>query len=122
MALAGFIILGVGIILLICYPISKSKNKRCSAQTQGTLVKIFDTDSSDGNVGHAHIYSYYVNGIEYQLKSTAYNKQVDQVGDQCTIWYNPKNPKEAQEFRYETNKVYTIILICGMCWLCWASL
>ncbi|MBQ6380831.1 MAG: DUF3592 domain-containing protein [Clostridia bacterium] len=60
-------------------------------------------------------YSYCVNGVAYQLKSTAYNSQVDKVGDPCTIWYNPKNPAEAQEFHYgEKNKTFTVILICGI--------
>ena len=117
MFIAGFIVLAIGVILMICYPISKNKNKRCTMQTQGTLIKIFETDNSGGSVGHAHVYSYYVDGIEYQLNSTAYNPQADQVGDPCTIWYNPANPKEAQEFHYGSDRIYKIILIIGIAML-----
>lgn len=70
--------------------------------------------NSDGPLPDMHVYSYSVNGIEYRLKSTAINTQANNVGDQCTIWYNPANPKEAQEFRYNSNKVYVILLICGI--------
>lgn len=61
-----------------------------------------------------HVYSYCVNGKEYQIKSTALNPNSPNVGDRCTIWYNPAKPQVAQEFRYDTSKVYTIILICGI--------
>ena len=71
-------------------------------------------DSSYNKKGKDHVYSYYVDGIKYQLKSTAYNPQVDKVGDQCTIWYNPANPIDAQEFHYNSDKVYQIILIIGI--------
>lgn len=114
LAITSFISFSIGLILLICYPIIKGKNKRCSAQTEGMLVNIFETTDSDGNVGHGYIYSYCVNGIQYQLKSTALNKQVEKVGDHCTIWYNPAKPKEAQEFHYESDKVFKIILIIGI--------
>ena len=111
----GLMIFLLGIILIISYLISKGKNKRCSAVTQGTLIKIFETDNSQGTAaGSVHIYSYYVNGIEYQIRSSAINKEANQVGDRCTIWYNPAKPKEAQEFHYASNKIYTIILIIGI--------
>ena len=47
MAIAGFalFIFGVGVILVIVAPIGKRKNKRCSAQTQGTLREIRGRDS-----------------------------------------------------------------------------
>ena len=111
----GLIVFFIGIILIISYPISKGKNKRCSAKTQGTLIDILETDNSQGTAaGSVHVYSYYVNGIEYQIRSTAINKEVNQAGDHCTIWYNPAKPKEAQEFHYDSNKVYTLILIVGI--------
>lgn len=113
-AVAGFALFLLGVILLISYSISKKKNKRCSVQTQGTLIKRIERENSDGPLPDMHVYSYFVDGREYQLKSTAYNKQVNMVGDYCTIWYNPKKPQDAQEFHYDSNKVYTIILICGI--------
>ena len=61
-----------------------------------------------------HIYSYSVDGIEYKLKSTVRSPETDKVGDRGTIWYNPKKPKDAQSFRYESDKVYKIIFILGI--------
>lgn len=114
MAVAGFTLFLLGVILLICYPIGKRKDKRCSAQTKGTLINRVEREDSDGPLPDMKVYSYYVDGKEYQIKSTAYNKNVNNIGDQCTIWYNPKKPKDAQEFHYDSSKVYTIILICGI--------
>ena len=114
MAYVGFALFVLGIILIIVAPINMRKNRRCSAQTQGILVKKEPRFNSDGPLPDMHVYSYSVNGIEYRLKSTAINTQANNVGDQCTIWYNPANPKEAQEFRYNSNKVYVILLICGI--------
>ena len=112
MAIA-LVIFGIGLILIIAAPIGKSKNNRCTAETQGTLIKIIETDSESGT-GHAYIYSYYVNGIEYQIRSMAINANVRNVGDSCTIWYNPKNPKDAIEYRYESGKIFTVMLIIGI--------
>ena len=105
---------GLGLILIISGAVSKRKNKRCSAQTQGRLIAIVDKANSRGTAPSVYIYSYYVNGTEYRIKSTAINKNVWGVGDICPIWYNPKKPKEAQEYHYERNRTYTIILIVGI--------
>lgn len=39
---------------------------------------------------------------------------MSEIGDSCTIWYNPAKPKDAQPFHYESNKVYRIILVVGI--------
>lgn len=95
-AIAGFALFVIGVIFIIVSPINKKKNARCSMQTKGILMKILEREDSDGPLPSMYVYSYYVDGIEYQLKSTAYNPQVDKVGDHCTIWYNPAKPKGAQ--------------------------
>jgi hypothetical protein len=104
----------LGIIFMIIAPINKRKNRRCSAQTQGRLMKRFETENSNSRTGHAYIYSYSVDGIEYKLRSTVRCPETDKVGDTGTIWYNPKNPKDAQTFRYESDKVYKIIFLIGV--------
>ena len=114
MAIIGFSLFVIGIIFIIVAPINKRKNHRCSAQTQGILVKKEPRFDSDGPLSDMNVYSYRVDGVEYRLKATAINEQASNVGDQCTIWYNPTKPKEAQEFRYNSGKVYTIILIIGI--------
>jgi hypothetical protein len=77
-------------------------------------MKIFETENSNTSTGQAYIYSYSVNGVEYTLKATVSSSETDKVGDTGTIWYNPKKPKDAQTFRYESDKIYKIIFIIGI--------
>lgn len=116
MGIAGLalFLFGLGVILVIVAPIGKRKNNRCSAQTQGVLTDVHMRYNSDGPLPSMKVYSYRVNGVEYQLKSTAANPQVEKVGDECTIWYNPKKPKDALEYRHNNNKLFNILLIVGI--------
>ena len=114
MWIVGFSMFILGLVFVIVAPINRRKNARCSAQTEGVLRDILGKRSSRSSAGHMYIYSYIVNGIEYQTKSTICSPQIRKVGDSCTIWYNPKKPEDAQPFRYESAKVYNIILILGI--------
>ena len=114
MAFAGFALFVLGIIFVIVAPINKRKNARCSEQTEGTLTGVRRRSNSNGTAGHTYVYSYRVDGIEYQIKSTIRSSQANATGDRCTIWYNPKKPEEAQPFHYDSMKVYNIILILGI--------
>ena len=114
MWIVGFVVFVIGIILTIIAPINKKKNSRCSSQTQGILKESFERDNSSGSAGHTYIYSYAVNGVAYETKSTILSKQVNEVGDPCTIWYNPNKPEEAQPFHYESVKIYNILLAIGI--------
>ena len=114
MWIVGFSLFVLGLVFVIVAPINKRKNARCSAQTEGVLRNVFAKRSSRGSAGNTYIYSYFVNGIEYQTKSTICSPQIRKVGDSCTIWYNPKKPEDAQPFHYESAKIYTIILIIGI--------
>ncbi len=110
----GFAIFVLGLIFVIVAPINKRKNTRCSAQTQGMMTDIIKRRNSDGPLPSMYVYSYSVNGVEYQIKSTIRSTEADDIGDQCTIWYNPKKPKNAQPFHYGSTKVYNIILVIGI--------
>ena len=116
MAIAGvaLFLFGLGVILIIVAPIGMKKNNRCSAQTPGTLTAIRERYDSNGRLPSLKVYSYEVNGVAYQLKSTALNPQADKVGDRCTIWYNPKKPQDALEYRHNSNKLFIILLIIGI--------
>lgn len=114
MAVAGFAIFVLGIIFMVAAPINKRRNARCSAQAQGRWTDSWQTENSEGATGHVYIYSYYVNGIEYQLRSTTPSKEAKNTGDPCTIWYNPSKPKQAQVFHYDSAKPFRIILILGI--------
>ena len=109
MAYAGFAIFLLGIIFIIVAPINKKKNNRCSVQAQGMLI-----DSWKRKHGHTYLYSYDVDGTEYQIESVNLSPDAKEIGDDCTIWYNPKKPQDAQPFHYESNKIYNIILIIGI--------
>ena len=113
MLIIGFMVFVVGWILIICYPFNKRKNARCSAQTQGELVKILRRRSSDGPSKDAHIYAYQVDGVEYHLKTVEHSLEVKQVGDACPVWYNPAKPKDAQAFR-PSDKYLKVILRVGL--------
>ena len=114
MLFAGLFLFGLGLILVIVAPIGKRKNNRCSAQTQGVLREIRERYNSQGSLPSMKIYTYTVDGIEYQLKSTAINPNASRVGDQCPIWYNPKKPQDALEYKYNSNKLFNILLIVGI--------
>ena len=114
MWIAGFALFVLGIIFIIVAPLNKRKHTRCSMETEGTLSDIQERYNSSGRLPSMYVYSYSVNGVEYQIKSTILGKQAKEVGNHCTIWYNPKKPKGAQPFRYGSTKVYTIILIVGI--------
>ena len=48
------------------------------------------------------------------MRSNRRTAVLRRIGDNCTIWYDPSKPDYAQPFRYESNKVYNIILIIGI--------
>ena len=117
MWIAGFSLFVLGLIFVIVAPINRRKNNRCSAQTQGTLEKIFKTEDANGHVAHRYVYSYSVDGIEYKLRSTVISPETSKVGDRGPIWYNPRKPKEAQAFHYDSSKVYKILFMIGIAML-----
>ncbi len=117
MAIAGFAVFILGLVFVIIAPVNRKKNARCSAQTKGILKEIRERENSSGSLPNMYVYSYCVNGTEYQTKSTICSPQAKKIGDDCTIWYDPRKPKKAQPFHYETSKVYRIILIIGIAML-----
>ena len=113
MAVAGFAVFVLGLIFVIVAPINKRKNTRCTAEAQGRLSDIRRRVSSNGTRSSMYFYSYFVDGIEYTIKSTILSSQAGNIGDSCTIWYDPKKPQTAQPFHYGSTKVYNIIIIIG---------
>lgn len=113
MLIAGFVVFVVGLILVICYPYNKRKNARCTAQTQGVLREVRRRYNSEGNLKDMHVYSYQVNGVDYQLETIDHSMQANAVGDACAIWYNPAKPEDAQAFR-GSDKYLKVILLVGI--------
>ena len=114
MAIAGFSLFVLGIVFLIVAPINRKKNRRCTMQAPGRLTEIIDRENSDGPLPSMYVYSYRVDGIEYQLKTVDRSPEANKIGDHCTIWYNPAKPKDAQAFHYESEKVFKLLLLIGI--------
>ena len=109
MWIAGFSLFVLGLVFIIVSPINKKKNSRCSEQAEGKLI-----DIRRRNRGFWYFYSYEVNGTVYQVKSPNSSPQAKDVGDNCTLWYDPAKPENAQPFHYDSNKIYNILLIIGI--------
>ncbi len=110
----GLMLLLLGIILVIVAPMGRRKNGRCTAETEAVLTNVRETETSE-NVGpNWYTFSYYVNGVAYEIRSPNRPPEAKQIGDRCTIWYNPAKPRDAMPVRLKTNKVYTILLIAGI--------
>lgn len=111
-AIICFIVFLIGLLLLIIFASVKRKHTRCCEEARGTLMKTIRTTNDTERT--MYIYSYRVDGVEYQLKSYDKSREVSNIGDHCTIWYNPKKPKDAMAFRYKSNKVFNIFIIVGI--------
>lgn len=114
---AGFMLFVLGIVFIIIAPINRKRNARCSVQTEGRLMNILERENSNGPLPDMYVYSYCIEGTEYQIKSTIRSPQANEIGDSCAIWYDPKKPKIAQPFHYSSSKIYKIILIIGIAML-----
>ena len=101
-----------GAILIIVFSILKRKSDRCSEQIKGQLIEIIQNDIDSGG-GSTYVYSYNINGKNYKLKTISSRKIKNEVGDDATIWYNPKNPMDALAVRY-SNKIYSILIAIGI--------
>ena len=114
MAIAGLVLLILGICFVIYYPIFKKKNKRCTALTQGRLIEKYEKGLGGETTTTTtyHVYSYYVDGMEYRLDTNLFGPQVQNVGDVVQIWYNPRNPKDSQALHFE--KGFKGILVTGI--------
>ena len=115
MAVAGFTLFALGVIFIFLYLYIRKKHTRCSAQTQGILKEIRENRADDSDIGRdEYLYSYFVNGTEYQLKTFDSSPETEKAGDSCTIWYNPAKPKDSLAHRYDSLKYFKILLISGI--------
>ncbi len=113
MGYIAFALFVLGLTLIFAYLYVMKKHKRCSEQTQGMLYKIGQNTSRDVSRS-VYYYSYNVDGIEYKLKTFDRGPESNKVGDSCTIWYNPKKPKDSLAHRYKSYKAFKILLISGI--------
>ena len=116
-SLIGFIVVIFGFCFLIAGLHLKSKNRRCSAQVQGTLTEIRKTRKRNSNSdSYRYYYSYSVDGQDYTLwaDNGASSTEAREVGDACTIWYNPSKPKDALAYHYDNNKFLNVCTVIGI--------
>ncbi len=110
----GLFLFLLGIILVIVAPIGKKKNARCSEQVPAVLRDVREKRGDDDMVSHIYTFSYTVDGTEYKLVTSANSSGASEIGDNCTLWYNPKKPSEALTAHYESAKLFNILLIVGI--------
>ncbi len=110
----GLFLFLLGIILVIVAPMGKKKNARCSEQAPAELMKVSKGTDSEGFEYTVHLYSYNVDGVEYKLESKFHCPGAKEVGDKCSLWYNPKKPSEAMCIRNDSSKIFNILLIIGI--------
>lgn len=113
MAVLCFTLFLFGIMLIIIYLAVMHRHKRCSAQTQGTLTKIRNNISREVSRDE-YFYSFSVDGIEYHFKTFDRSPQTNNVGDKCTIWYDPKKPKVALAHHYDSYKAFKLLILGGV--------
>ena len=116
-SLIGFVIAIFGICFLIAGLHLKGKNKRCSAQVQGTLTEIRKIRKRNSySESNRYYYSYSVDGQDFTLWADEGSSSTEarQVGDACTIWYNPSKPKDALAYHYDNNKMLNAFTVIGI--------
>jgi hypothetical protein len=116
-SLIGFVIAIFGICLLIAGLHLKGKNKRCSAQVQGTLTEIRKIRKRNSySESNRYYYSYSVDGQDFTLWADEGSSSTEarEVGDAYTIWYNPSKPKDALAYHYDNNKFLNVCTVIGI--------
>lgn len=110
--------LGMGFIMalidVICIMFHKKKRKRCSVETEATIVE--DVCYREGLTGsreyyHYAIYEYQYNGITYKNRSKMGTSMPAKVGKRRTLYLNPENPEDYLEKRFLSYLHITIVTI-----------
>ena len=67
-------------------------------EAQGTVVRLEEHYSSDSGTSYSPVYSYTVNGQQYEYESVNSSyPPAHEVGDVVTLLYNPDKPNKARE-------------------------
>lgn len=122
----GLAILIVGIVVAIMDVNLRAKDELCTAQAKGTLTSHKKRRNHKGSEFHDYRYTYTVDGREYELRLYSCIGDAKEVGDTCTIWYNPEKPSQAIGFHSEPGKEHSsspalgiVIAIVGFIILVW---
>lgn len=119
-------VIGVVVLILAIYGNKKyiSKNIRCTASTDGTLVryekKNFVENNSDGSTYNESyfysVYEYFVNDQRFEVQSGYGKRTITEplIGQKKQIWYNPENCSECFISGEDLSKAYGIAKIIGI--------
>ena len=122
----GLLLLGIGVIFLIVgivFLISGKKLYHYTASVMGTLTGICDnavrynqgikeissaTTASDAEDFKYMTYTYEVDSVTYERAGMiGYNESYirKRIGNQVTVWYDPKNPKQSELTKHGVIKI-----------------
>lgn len=95
--------------------------KRCSAYTEGTITDMQRVDirrKYSGFVYHAYlpIISFFVDGVEYKVELPIFSKP-EEIGNTLWIRYNPNDPHEITQEKYEkgADKLISVLCVILLC-------
>lgn len=90
---------------------ASKKNARCTSRCTGQVIRQNENEDSEGHTSYYAVYSYTVNGNEYELVDSygGGERAIPQVGEPMEIFYDPVSPKVAYSaYEGKQSKVFTI--------------
>lgn len=109
--LVGGLLFAIGAFLFIRTRIFLGK----AQETQGTVIEMVWSSSSDGGGGYSPVYQFRaINGQMIKVKDNlSTNPPMFQVGQTIDVLYDPENPQDARIKKF-WSLYFTSILLCGM--------
>lgn len=87
----------IGLVILLLHFKMQSRNRSCTCQTTGKVIRIIKRSDRSGRIGSVtHRYyrvpcfQYFVNGCAYTVEG--YSAKLYPLGSVATIYYNPLSP------------------------------
>ncbi|MBI2333010.1 MAG: DUF3592 domain-containing protein [Chloroflexi bacterium] len=98
----AFILLPISAVILsilsIWYAYTSWNFYTKGVEVQGTVVRLEAHSSSDSGTTYSPVFSYTVNGQEYEYESVnSSDPPTHEVGEVSTLLYDPNNPAKARE-------------------------
>ncbi len=117
MAIVGFILFVLGLIMLIYAPIHARQNKRRTETVTGTITFVKEVLQKNSSIGHP-MYDYFftvdyiVDGITHTTHSPRWSTRMN-VGDEVTVCYNPNKADDShiKEFHGDSSKPILIVAL-----------
>ena len=109
----GFALLPLSAIILavvgIWYAVVSWRFYSTGVKVEGTVVRLAESSDSDG-VSYSPVFSYTVNGQQYEYESVNSSNPPDySVGDKVILLYDPAKPERARQ-----NSIWELWLLPGI--------